>query len=237
MPDRSDLDQNISVILVRPQTPENIGLAARSMKNTGFRRLCLVLEGPLPGSTQITAVHAEDILSEASLFSQLSEAVADQDVVFAAVARHRKNFPSLTLSQAVEKILGYPRGTRIGLLYGNERTGLDSSELRHSNYRFSIPQAFVQPSYNLASAVLLTLFSLVFRERPQPVDPAVPLPRREFEACVHLILQKLEDRRFFHAGNRKHVSEMVFELFGRLGMTARDRDLLLAMFGKGPKNI
>ena len=232
------MDQDISVILVRPQTPENIGLAARALKNTGFRRLRLVLEGPLPGSAQVTAVHSEDILDEARIFSRLSEAVADLDVIFAAVARHRKNFPSLTLRRAMEKILGYPRGTRIGLLYGNERTGLDSSELRHSNYRFSIPQAFGQPSYNLASAVLLTLFSIVYQDRPQPLDPAgQPLPRRDFEAGIHLILQKLEDSRFIHDGNRKHVSEMVFELFGRLEMTARDRDLLLAMFGKGPKNI
>ncbi len=235
MPDIPDLDQEISVILVRPQTPENIGLAARSLKNTGFRRLHLVLEDPLPGSARITAVHAEDVLNEARIFPRLSEAVADLDVVFAAVARHRKNFPSLTLNQAVDKIKGYPRGTRIGLMYGNERTGLDSSELCHSNYRFKIPQAFAQPSYNLASAVLITLFTIAFLDRPQPTDPAIrPLPRRELEACIHLILQKLEDRRFMHEANRKHVSEMVFELFGRWGMTARDRDLLLAMFGKGP---
>ncbi len=235
MPERSDFRQNVSVILVRPHTPENIGLTARFMKNTGFCRLRLVLDGPFPGSARITAVHAEDILKEASLFSQLSEAVADLHVVFAAVARHRKNFRSLTLSQLVEKILHCPRGTGIGLMYGNERTGLDSSELLHSNYCFRIPQASVQPSYNLASAVLLTLFSLVFRDQPQSVDPAVrPLPHREFEACIRLILQKLENRRFIHDGNRKHVSEMVFELFGRLGMTAQDRDLLLAMFGKEP---
>ncbi len=230
--------QNISVILVRPHSPENIGLTARVMKNTGFCRLRLVMEGMLPGSARITAVHSEDILNEASLFPHLSEAVADLDVVCAAVARHRKNFPSLTLSQICEKILNYPRGTRIGLMYGNERTGLDSSELLHSNYRFRIPQASVQPSFNLASAVLITLFSLVFRDPPQTVEPVLrPLPRRDFEACIRLILQKLENTRFLHEGNRKHVSEMVFELFGRLGMTAQDRDLLLAMFGKGAQNI
>lgn len=53
------------------------------------------------------------------------------------------------------KMMSFPQTTRIGLLFGNERTGLTSEELRSSNFRFAMPQASKQPSYNLAYAVLL----------------------------------------------------------------------------------
>jgi len=164
----------------------------------------------------------------------VAAAVSDLDVVAAAVARHRKNFSAMSLKEALDRVARYPAGTRIGFLFGNERTGLRSSELQHTNFRFSIPQARTQPSYNLASAVLLTLFFLAQRG-PVPGPPegaAKPLPRREQEKCIHRILEKLEGGGFMHPGNRRHMGQSVSELFGRLDMSPRDRDLLLAIFGK-----
>jgi tRNA/rRNA methyltransferase len=231
---RPEAGKMFSVVLVRPQSPENIGLVARAMKNTGFGGLRLVLDDPLPALARVTAVHAEGILDEARLFSSVNESVSDLDVVFAAVARHRKNFPALPLDQALDRLADFPIGTHIGLMFGNERTGLESEELRHSSFRFTIPQASAQPSYNLASAVLLTLFQIAHRagvpESARLSDK--PLPRREQDECIRLILQKLEEKRFIHPGNRRHVDERIHDLFGRLGMTAEDRDLLLAIFGK-----
>lgn len=226
--------ETISVILARPQTPENIGLVARAMKNTGFADLRLVLDGPLPSTALVTAVHAEDILGGARLFSSVGESVSDLEVVFAAVARHRKNYPSLPLDQALDRLAGFPSAARIGLLFGNERTGLESEELRHSNFRFTIPQAGEQPSYNLASAVLLTLFQIARRSSVQDASGLsdMPLPRGEQEGCIRLILQKLKEMGFSHTGNQRHVDERVHDLFGRLALTAADRDLLLAIFGK-----
>ncbi|MFA9453090.1 MAG: RNA methyltransferase [Candidatus Aminicenantaceae bacterium] len=222
------------VILVRPQSPENIGLVARAMKNAGFADLHLVHDHPVPSQAHITAVHAEDILHKARICASVGEAVSDLDVVFAAVARHRKNFPSLALEQALGRLAELPSGSRIGFLFGNERTGLESTELRHSNFRFTLPQASVQPSYNLASAVLLTLFHVSRMAGSSGVVESWerPLPRSEQEGCIRLILQKLEEKRFIRSGNRRHMDERIHDLFGRLAMTAADRDLLLAIFGK-----
>jgi len=221
------------VILVRPEKAENVGLVARSMKNTGFENLRLVKSSPLSERSYQTAVHAQDTLKRAPLYSTLKEATADLDLVFAATSKKRKNFPSLSLDEAVEKVLSFPAGTRIGLLFGNERTGLTSEELKSSNFRFSIPQASKQPSYNLASAVLLTLFSL-FRldSHHQDSDTEKPLSRQQQEECIHLILDKLERKRFIHSTNKQHVTEIVYDLFGRMMLTERDKKLLLAIFSK-----
>ncbi len=230
------------VVLVRPETPENIGLAARAMKNTGFSELRLAGPGELGPAAFRTAVHAGDILSSSARFPDLAAAVSDLNVVFASTARRRQNFSVLEFDEAVTKLLTVRPPARIGLVFGNERTGLTSAELAASNFRFTIPQAFPQPSYNLAAAVLVTLFE-IFRRRsagragPAPAGAEAPLPLSEQDACLRLILRKLEDRRFIHATNARHATEMVRDLLGRLAITAGDRRLLLAMFshaGKGP---
>jgi tRNA/rRNA methyltransferase len=221
-----------TIILAHPDSPENVGLAARAMKNTGFSRLRLVMDKPLRSGAYITAVHAHEILEKAESFSEISQAVGDTDVVFAAAARSRKNFPTLPFSALIPAIASFKPETRIGLLFGNERTGLTSQELRHSNYRVALPQAASQPSYNLASAVLLFLFHLFFHQDSIPYAAALskPLPRREQEKCIELILAKLEHLDFIHSGNKEHISERIYDLFGRLAMSESDRKLLLALF-------
>lgn len=230
------------VVLVRPESPENIGLAARAMKNTGFAELRLAGLEELSPAAFRTAVHAGDILSSSRFFPDLAAAVADLDVVFASTARKRQNYSLLSLDQAVAGMLAVRPPARVGLVFGNERTGLTSAELAASNFRFTIPQALPQPSYNLSSAVLITLFE-IFRRRSILGGPRTlskedrPLPFSEQDECLRLILRKLEDRRFIYATNARHATEMVRDLLGRLTMTARDRRLLLAMFshtGGGP---
>lgn len=223
--------KKIFIVLVRPEKAENVGLVARSMKNTGFENLRLVKTSSLSERSYQTAIHAKDILKKAPLYSTLKEATADLDLVFAATSKKRKNFPSLSLDETMEKILSFPVTTRIGLLFGNERTGLTSEELKSSNFRFSIPQAARQPSYNLASAVLLTLFPL-FRLSVQNQEKTgeTPLSRRQQEACIRLILDKLKTRGFIHSTNKAHVEEIVYDLLGRLTLTEKDKKLLLAIF-------
>ncbi|MBD3414312.1 MAG: hypothetical protein GF421_07780 [Candidatus Aminicenantes bacterium] len=230
---KKNSQKNICVILSWPSHPENIGLVARAMNNTGYRYLRLVTDQPLSKTAYQTAVHSKQVLKNAQIFSQLSEAVRDVDVVFAAVARHRKNFPSLRFEDAVEKIVGFSPETRMGLVFGNERTGLVSEELRHSNFRFSIPQVQEQPSYNLAAAVLLTLFQVFLREAPKENKPEPkPVSRRKQKECIDLIANKLEKKDFIHQGNKEHVTDMLYDLFGRLAMTEKDQKLLLAIFSK-----
>jgi TrmH family RNA methyltransferase len=253
-----DPREHFVVVLVRPESLENIGLAARAMKNTGFDELRVVGRSKVEIACPRTAVHAEDILKEASFHSGLASATADLNVVFASTAKTRRNFSALSFDEAISLMLALPPETRIGLLFGNERTGLTSAELLASNYRWTIPQASRQPSYNLAAAVLITLFEVFRRLVPGPVsspragygrtqgtkqeksssllfyggavDAAPPLPRSEQEACIRLIIRKLEERDFIHPANRRHTTQMLHDLLGRLAMTDRDRRLLLAMF-------
>jgi len=230
-----NIKSRISVVLVRPEHPENIGLVARNMKNTGFFHLRLVGVDGLDERTYKTAIHSHDILKAARICTRLGEATADFSVVFAATAKRRKNFSVLSLGDAVEKMCRYPESTKVGLLFGNERTGLTTEELKHSNFRFVLPQSSKQPSYNLASAVLLSLYAISTRapDKCWTTGQQRPLPRKKQVECIEIILRKLEESGFLHQTNKQHITEMIYDIFGRLSMTERDRRLLLALFSKG----
>jgi len=235
------------VVLVRPENPENIGLAARAMKNTGFSELRLAGVRRVSPVAFRTAVHANEILVGAKLFPTLEEATADLQFIAASTAKRRKLATWVDWAEAAGRIAGLPSSTRVGLLFGNERTGLTGAELGRANLVFTIPQAGRQPSYNLGAAVLLTLYALFtaapgcgwYGAAPDESDgrnPAherdAPLPRREQDETIGRIIAKLSGRGFIHRTNRDHVSAWVRDYFGRTAMTARDRGFLLALFDK-----
>ncbi|MCX8159968.1 MAG: hypothetical protein N3G18_03425 [Candidatus Saccharicenans sp.] len=223
-----------TVVLVNPENQENIGLVARAMKNTGFSGLRITGLTELQPEAFRTAVHSADILKKAGLYASLDEAVADLNLVLASTVRQRKAFRILTIDEILEKIKDFPAETKIGLVFGNERTGLSDRELRRANFVYFIPQAGRQPSYNLAAAVLLSLYAIFRESGSQPIPQiAPPLPRKEQEDCIKLILKKLEKRGFLHDTNREHVTDLLYDLFGRLALSERDRHFLTAVFNKG----
>ena len=82
---------SISIILVRPKFPENIGSVARAMKNMGLSRL-IVVNGcsPLHPNAYKLASGAEDILERAEEFFTLREAISEMGCVVGTTSRGRK---------------------------------------------------------------------------------------------------------------------------------------------------
>jgi tRNA/rRNA methyltransferase len=239
-PGSSD-SRHISVILVRPESWENVGLAARGMANTGFDDLRIVGMKEFGPAAHRTAVHASEILDRARFFDTLEEAASDLHLTLASTARVRRDYPLISLQAAVRKIFEYPEKTGIGLVFGNERTGLTAGEIGLSNVRFRIPQAARQPSYNLGVAVTIALFAVAFhREASSVLWKDLPLTKAEQEEAGRRFRDMLDSRGFMHVTNRDFITERVQDIFRRMVLTAKDRDVILAMFRKAvqglPKN-
>ena len=82
---------NPTIILVRPQLPENIGMTARAMDNFGLSRLYLVNprdEWP-NNKAEKSAKHAEGIIKSVQIFSNLAEATSQFNLVIATTNRQR----------------------------------------------------------------------------------------------------------------------------------------------------
>lgn len=225
--------ERFCVILVRPDKPENIGLAARGMKNTGVSDLRIVGRKGLEAPSYWTAVHADDILDGASFHDSLAAAAADCHCLVASTARSRRHFALVSLDEAVRGLTDFPPETRVGLVFGNERTGLTVEEIGLANIRFHIPQVARQPSYNLGVAVTLTLFHLMTAAGVAPPPGRErPLSHAEQEDSVRRFEALLDGKGFYHETNRAFITERVRDIFHRMAMTKKDRDILLALFRK-----
>ena len=228
-----------AVVLVRPDSPENIGLAARGMANTGFSDLRIVGLDKLEPPAWRTAIHAESIIEGARFFPSLAAAVSDREIVLGSTARVRHDFPLVSLADGVARIGEYPAAARVGLVFGNERTGLTQDELVLANVRFRIPQAARQPSYNLGVAVTMTLHAIAFRGGPPPASRRdLPLDHAAQAEAGRRFSDMLESLGFMHDTNRAFIVEKVKDIFFRMALTSKDRDIILAMFRRaleGPR--
>jgi tRNA/rRNA methyltransferase len=160
------------VVLVRPQLGENVGAAARAMWNAGLTELRLVQpREPWPNPRAWAAASGADrILDGVRLFASLEEAVADLRRLYATTARPRDLVkPVLTPREAAAemraRLAGTPPqegdagiGERIGVLFGPERTGLDSDQVALADVVITAPLNPTYASLNLAQAVLLVAY-------------------------------------------------------------------------------
>jgi tRNA/rRNA methyltransferase len=150
-----------SIILSRPQLGENIGAAARAMANFGLTDLRLV--APRDGWPNEKAVHmaagAGFILDKVRVFAELREALGDLHLVYATTARDRGTTKEvLTPEEAAKRLRqAAARGEATGILFGNERAGLDNDEISLADAVVTVPTAEFA-SMNLAQTVLVASY-------------------------------------------------------------------------------
>ena len=74
-----------TIILVRPQLSENIGMAARAMDNFGLSKLSIVnpRDGWPSKKAESSAKHADKIINRAKVYKSLEDAVSNYDLVVA----------------------------------------------------------------------------------------------------------------------------------------------------------
>jgi len=148
-----------AVILSHPQMGENIGAAARAMKNCGLQDLRLVKprDGWPNPAAEAMASGGADILMTARVFETTPEAAGDITLLIATTARKRGMAQRvMTPRQAADAIFSHHQaGGRAGLLFGAERAGLDNDEAALANILVTVPLNPAFASLNLAQAVLL----------------------------------------------------------------------------------
>jgi len=161
-------------ILVGPQMGENIGAAARAMWNFGLDRMRIV--NPRDGWPNPKAVAmasgAGRLLDEAMIAPTTAEACADLTQIFATTARDRAMTKRvLTPERAMEEARAMiSAGERVGILFGPERSGLESADVIRSNAVITVPVNPAFSSLNLAQCVLL----MAYEWRRATADVAAP---------------------------------------------------------------
>lgn len=150
------------IVLVRPQLADNIGAVARAMANGGLFHLRLV--APRDGWPQDrawrTASGADRILDAATLHPTIAEAVADCHRVLATCPRpHHVIKPVETARAAVGTLrAANARALRAAVLFGPERSGLESEDIAQADTLVRYPLNPAHMSLNLAQAVMVLAY-------------------------------------------------------------------------------
>lgn len=198
------------IVLVRPQLGENIGKAARAMLNFGLTELRLVAprDGWPNASAGPAAAGADIVLAEAQVFDTLSEAVADIAHVYATTVRKRGVAkPVVTPAEAAVKIQNAPGPSAI--LFGSERSGLDSDELALARTIITVPINPDFGSLNLAQAVILCAYEWSKHqslESPPLTEIDPPAPQFELDGMIDQLFAMLEPKGYFLPEDRAPVT-------------------------------
>lgn len=219
-------------VLVRPQMGENIGAAARAMWNFGLSRMRLV--SPRDGwpnpRAQAMASGAAPVLDDVAVAEDTAAACADLGHIFATTARDRALTKRvLTPEVAMAEARGLvAAGERVGVLFGPERSGLETADVVRASEVVSVPVNPAFGSLNLAQCVLLLAYEWRRAGTPTPEQiQTLGGGRRadgaELDALVAQLFTRLDAAGFFHPeAKAPRMRANLDNLFRRAALTDAD---------------
>jgi tRNA/rRNA methyltransferase len=234
-----DIKERISVVLVGTQSPGNIGMVCRAMKNMGLADLRLVNPCRVdhPDATMF-AVSAKDLLERARIFSSLEEALSDCEFSVATTRRHGKYRNEIcTPEQIVTRFAGCAPQSRLALVFGREDSGLTTDEVALCRWQATIQTADEYGSLNLSQAVLI--FCYEFLKGAAPLDaPPDGKPARELAGTASLEpLYGQMERTFLKIGylnpqNPEHMMRTMRRIFSRAELDEREVSALRGLLSQ-----
>ncbi len=211
-----------AVIRVRPQLGVNLGACARAMLNFGLTDLRLVSprDGWPNADAGPAASGADEVLEQAQVFATVAQACAGLSLVFATTIRSRElTRRVVTPSQAAGEFHGL--ATQGGIMFGPERTGLETEDLAVAHATLTIPVNPAFGSLNLAQAVLVAAYEW-FRQRQDAPDAMLvnhdgPAPHEELEGLIAAVDAQLLVNGYYNpvAGREAAARLTMRNLFSR----------------------
>jgi tRNA/rRNA methyltransferase len=226
-------------VLTRPQMGENIGAAARAMLNFGIDRMRIVdpRDGwPNPAATAL-ASGAGRVLDAASIYNDVSGAIADCTFVYATTARKRDLTkpvltPEAAMQDTAERITA---GGHVAVLFGPERSGLGNDDLSQANALISVPVNSEYPSLNLAQCVLLIAYEWMksvgeVTETYTKLSSTDWATGQEVEYMARHFEERLANAGFFYPENKSESMRLnLRNMWSRMSLTKADVQMLHGM--------
>jgi tRNA/rRNA methyltransferase len=220
----------VRFVLVRPRVPENVGAAARVLRNFGHDDWVLVDAAGLDlDAARRMAVGAEDLLDGVRQVARLDDAVADCAWVVGTESRRIRGRPPLDPAGLAAAVAEASARGRTAVVLGGERDGLRAGELARCDAVSRIPSRAPQPSLNLAQAVAVYAFAL----RPgdaRPAGPGAAPAAADDGELLHVeeALREALSARGFLRGPERHAVRDLARSLRRAQLTRREARLWVA---------
>lgn len=230
--------EHISVILVAPQGPLNVGAVCRTMMNFGISDLRLVApcEDFQSKDARKMALNAKEMLRTASCHETLSSALSDIHTAFGTTRRFgksRRDF--LTPEQTAADIFGHGDGLKTALVFGREDTGLTTRELEMCQKFVTIPTSDSFASMNLSHAVTILLWEIRKQTDRRTRDLGATGKQaagEELEQMYTHMKETLTRVEYLDPLNPEHLMRTFRRIFGRSGLYRRDVRIIRGLMSR-----
>jgi tRNA/rRNA methyltransferase len=240
--------ESLEILLVSPRNPLNIGAVARAMANFGFLRLTVVAPYAPHWREARSAIGADDLLQNTTVFETLAEAIADATLVLGTgtLTYRRPEQPVISLPNLPPLVTReLADGGRVALVFGPEKHGLTREDLSLCHLLVEVPTDPRQPSMNLGQAVAVCLYELASRAFP-PVRQAdvradneigendelqdLAAPSADLERLAALVGEVMQAADYSPAPMQNANRHDLRLLLRRLAPTKRDTRRILGLF-------
>ena len=153
------IPRGVSVTLVEPQYPVNVGHVARLVRNFGVEKLYLVKPKVDMSVAAVYASHASEVLDEA-VVTTLEKVREENELLVATTAvkaKKKSNVIRRTVGpEALHEILASAQSS--SLVFGRDSTGLRNEEIRLCDATTTLSTSVDYRALNVGHAVAIVLY-------------------------------------------------------------------------------
>ena len=222
---------NVSIVLMEPKYPENIGAAARCAINMGISKLIIVRrEEPDREKMLKMATHkAAHLIDSLQHFQELEQALAPFSYVVGTTARqgrkrHIENSPRFIF----DSLLPMLQDNQVAVLFGPEHRGLTNEDLKYCQMTVTIPTADFS-SLNLAQAVAILCYELywtvMYSQKTTTFTPKLA-NNYQLQGMYEHVEEMLNRIGFLNTNDSTYWMRNIRHFLGRVGLRAKEAKII-----------
>jgi len=223
----------ISVVLVEPKWPSNVGAVARVMANFGFNKLLLIK--PKCKLDDLDAIkrakHAKHVLKKAKTITW--NGLKKYDYVIATTSKLGSdyNLKRTPLNpEEISKKLNQKK--KIAIVFGREGEGLHNEEIKKCDFVMTIPSAKKYPTLNLSHAVGIMLYELSKKKKGKIGENITLIGKKEKDNLLKIIYQTINKMKFNTIGKKQTQKLLWKRMISKSFLTKRESFALFGYFKK-----
>nr|MCK4930047.1 TrmJ/YjtD family RNA methyltransferase [Nanoarchaeota archaeon] len=225
----------LSIILIEPENPGNIGSVARVMANFGVKELVLVNpKCRINEQARRLAKNAQKILDKARINSFNILGRYDYLIGTTSKLGTDYNIPRspMTPEQLAQKLKEIKK-KKVALILGRESEGLRNKEIKLCDFMVTIPTSRNYKALNISHALSIILYE-VYKEKntKEILKPYKPMSRKEKEQIMKLLKSAMKKMDFATQRKKDTQVKVWKRMITKSFMTKREAYALLGFLKK-----
>ncbi|MGL4981772.1 MAG: RNA methyltransferase [Treponemataceae bacterium] len=225
---------DISIILCHPESSQNIGAICRAMKAMSINTLRIIGEKNdyIEQDIRRLSIHAFDVWENCMFFPNIEMASADCTLLAGTTRRRgKKRKEWLVFPEEFAEQIYTNTYERVGIVFGNERTGLTDAQLQDCTIGVQIPSDKNCGSLNLSHAVQIICYTLYRKMKVKSLGYQ-PVSLENIDDGIECIMRNLEKIGFFKLAGKDDMSHFWRSILSRSAVSQSELQYIEKLFSK-----